>query len=94
MQPTKPVGLLRLALSPRSERANSGGRASQLIVRAFAVAGKKTPFTHEQLRKLLEPTVCSPHRAEVELGAKCHVDLEEAIADEARWLRKTGALPR
>ena len=84
----------------------SGARAEQAVApdgrlcrprvnaKAFAVAGKKAPFTHEQLRKLLEPTVCSPHRAEVELGAKCHVDLEEAIADEARWLRKTGALPR
>jgi nucleoside-diphosphate-sugar epimerase len=61
---------------------------------AFSVAGKKAPFTREQLRKLLEPTVCSPRRAEVELGAKCHVDLEEAIADEARWLRDSGALPR
>ena len=62
-------------------------------MRAFAVAGKKTPFTHEQLRKLLEPTVCSPHRAEVELGAKCHVDLEEAIADETTWLRESALLP-
>jgi nucleoside-diphosphate-sugar epimerase len=59
---------------------------------AFSLAGKKAPFTREQLRKLLEPTVCSPRRAERELGASCHVDLEQAIADEARWLRESGLL--
>jgi nucleoside-diphosphate-sugar epimerase len=59
---------------------------------AFSLAGKKAPFTREQLRKLLEPTVCSPRRAETELGASCHVDLEQAIADEARWLRESGLL--
>ena len=59
---------------------------------AFSVAGKAPPFTREQLRKLLEPTVCSPLRAQQDLGAKCHVDLEQAIADEARWLRESGAL--
>jgi nucleoside-diphosphate-sugar epimerase len=52
----------------------------------FALAGKTPPFTREQLRKLLEPTVCSPGRARAELGASCHVDLEQALADEARWL--------
>jgi UDP-glucose 4-epimerase len=57
---------------------------------ACSAFGKKAPFTREQLRKLLEPTVCSPRRAEIELGATCHVDLEEAIADEARWLRESG----
>ena len=59
---------------------------------AFSLAGKTPPFTREQLRKLLEPTVCSPRRAQADLGVKCHVDLEQAIADEARWLRENGTL--
>ncbi len=61
---------------------------------AFSLAGKKAPFTREQLRKLLEPTVCSPRRAQTDLGASCHVDLEQAIADETQWLRESGLLPR
>jgi nucleoside-diphosphate-sugar epimerase len=59
----------------------------------FSLAGKKAPFTREQLRKLLEPTVCSPRRAKIDLGASCHVDLEQAIADEARWLRESALIP-
>lgn len=59
----------------------------------FSLAGKTPPFTREQLRKLMEPTVCSPRRAQAELGASCHVDLEQAIADETRWLRETAKLP-
>ena len=59
----------------------------------FSLSGKKAPFTREQLRKLLEPTVCSPRRAQAELGASCHVDLEQALADEARWLRESALLP-
>jgi nucleoside-diphosphate-sugar epimerase len=55
----------------------------------FSLSGKAPPFTREQLRKLMEPTVCSPRRAQAELGASCHVDLEQAIADEARWLFPT-----
>jgi nucleoside-diphosphate-sugar epimerase len=59
----------------------------------FSLARRKAPFTREQLRKLLEPTVCSPRRAQAALGAKCHVDLEQAIADETQWLRENGSLP-
>lgn len=59
---------------------------------AFTALGRKAPFTREQLKKLLEPTVCSPARAQRELGVRAHVDLAEAIADEAQWLRETGAL--
>jgi nucleoside-diphosphate-sugar epimerase len=59
----------------------------------FSLSGKKPPFTREQLRKLLEPTVCSPRRAQTALGASCHVDLEQAIADEIRWLRESAQLP-
>ncbi|MEP7126943.1 MAG: NAD-dependent epimerase/dehydratase family protein [Byssovorax sp.] len=59
----------------------------------FSLSGKKAPFTREQLRKLLEPTVCSPRRAQADLGASCHVDLEQAIADETRWLREAALLP-
>ncbi len=59
---------------------------------AFTALGRKPPFTREQLKKLLEPTVCSPARAQRELGARCHVDLREAIEDESRWLRESGLL--
>lgn len=55
----------------------------------FSLSGKAPPFTREQLRKLMEPTVCSPRRAQAELGASCHVDLEQAILDETRWLFPT-----
>jgi len=58
----------------------------------FSLSGKTSPFTREQLRKLMEPTVCSPRRAQAELGASCHVDLEQAIADETRWLRESAKL--
>ena len=60
---------------------------------ACSLSGRKPPFTREQLRKLLEPTVCSPRRAQVDLGASCHVDLEQAIADETTWLRESALLP-
>jgi nucleoside-diphosphate-sugar epimerase len=59
---------------------------------AFTALGRKPPFTREQLGKLLEPTVCSPARAQRDLGARCHVDLREAISDEIRWLRESGSL--
>jgi nucleoside-diphosphate-sugar epimerase len=59
---------------------------------ACAALGRKAPFTREQLKKLMEPTVCSPARAQRELGARCHVALREALADEVRWLRERGAL--
>jgi nucleoside-diphosphate-sugar epimerase len=59
---------------------------------AFNAMGRKAPFTREQLKKLLEPSVCSPARAQRELGVPCHVNLAEAIADEASWLRESGSL--
>jgi len=59
---------------------------------AFTALGRKPPFTREQLKKLLEPTVCSPARAQRDLGAQCHVDLREAIADEVCWLRERALL--
>jgi nucleoside-diphosphate-sugar epimerase len=59
---------------------------------ACTALGRTPPFTREHLKKLLEPTVCSPARAQRELGARCHVELREAIEDEARWLRESGVL--
>ena len=59
---------------------------------ACTALGRKPPFTREQLRKLLEPTVCSPARAQRDLGARCQVDLREAIEDEAQWLRESALL--
>lgn len=76
--PSVPAPLVRAALSA--------------LEAVFSLSGRAPPFTREQLRKLMEPTVCSPRRAQAELGASCHVDLEEAIADEARWLRETSKL--
>ena len=76
--PSVPAPLVRAALSA--------------LEAVFSLSGRTPPFTREQLRKLMEPTVCSPRRAQAELGASCHVDLEQAIADEARWLRETSRL--
>ncbi|MFS8071183.1 MAG: NAD-dependent epimerase/dehydratase family protein, partial [Byssovorax sp.] len=76
--PSVPAPLVRAALSA--------------LEAVFSLSGRTPPFTREQLRKLMEPTVCSPRRAQAELGASCHVDLEQAIADETRWLRETSKL--
>ncbi len=76
--PSVPEPLVRLALGA--------------LERAFDLLGRKPPFTREQLRKLGEPTLCSPARAERELGVSCHVDLRGALIDEIAWLREIGQL--
>lgn len=66
--------------------------AAALIERLARAAGRTPPVTREQLRKLLERSVCSPARAQAELGVSCHVELAEAITDEVRWLRESGLM--
>lgn len=46
------------------------------------------------VHKSMLSTVFSPGKAQRELGAPCHVDLEWAIRDEIAWLREDGQLPR
>ena len=46
------------------------------------------PVSRALVWKSLQTTVCSPRKAEEELRLSCHVDLREAVRDEASWLRE------
>ena len=54
---------------------------------------RREPRIHRGLiRKALLPSICSPARAERELGVSCHTDLYAAICEEIGWLRAAGQI--
>ena len=59
---------------------------------ACALLGREPPVSRSLIRKSLLTTICSPAKAERELGVSCHVDLTAAVADEVAWLRESGLL--
>lgn len=62
------------------------------IEAASRLLGRDPPIDRHLIRKSLTPTICSPERAERELGVVCHVNLPSAIQDEVSWLRSAGLL--
>lgn len=58
----------------------------------FALLRRPPPVSRDLIRKSLLPTICSPAKAERELGVSCHVDLTAAVTDEVAWLRESGLL--
>jgi len=64
--------------------------AAYCAERIATVLGRVPVVTRQLIYKSLLPTVCSPARAERELGVACHVELGAAIDQEVAWLRGLG----
>lgn len=66
--------------------------AAGLLESAGRLRGRSTTFTRERIIKATTPTVCDVRRLAAAIGFDCHVDLQQSIADEVRWLREIRAL--